>query len=77
MDKFTGLQVVYLGQVSKVIAGLNVALAEAKFLKAKSHDNTREQKEATKMVEDLERWLNYAEQYIEFVRERPDRMFAG
>ena len=77
MGKYTGLQVVYLGQVEKVIESLNVALQMAIFLKAKSHDNSREKKEATALVEDLDRWLKYAEGYRKYAREDPSRMFAG
>ena len=75
--KLTELQVVYLGQVTKAIVSLNSAIDEAIALRAKSHDNTRERNEAGRMVEDLERWLKYAEEYRKFAREHPDKMFSG
>ena len=73
----TGLQAVYKQQVTKTIEGLEKALDEAKMLQAKSHDNSWEQKETTKMVEDVGRWLRCWKEYKEIIRQDPGRMFSS
>ena len=72
----TGLQAIYKAQIFQVVSGLETVLDEAIILRAKSRDSSWEQKEATKMVVDIERWLRCWREYGETIRLDPTRMFA-
>ena len=72
----TGLQAIYKAQVTKTIVGLEAVLDEAIALRAKSHDNSWERNEATRMVEDIEGWLRCWRSYSELIRKDPNKMFT-
>lgn len=76
MAEITKLQEIYLQQVWSTLEKVTAAYDEAFILRAKSHENSAEKREADAMAKDLERWQKYLNSYWAFARKEPNKMFT-